>query len=201
MFALYELLMNNVLGIALATSATDRDPVWLDRNSLRPVGFERDEGMFPYAARSFLGYRLLTEFFTFPQKFLFVDLAGLERQALRKLDRRCEIFVYLDATTLDLEQNIDAATFRLGCAPIVNLYRQRAEPIALSHHLSEYRVVADARRPLAHEVYSIDRVTATSPDNETLEYGPFYSLRHGSGDSRRGDNALLARAARACGGG
>jgi type VI secretion system protein ImpG len=60
----------------------------------------------------------------------------------------------------------------------VNLYRQRAEPISLSHHLSEYRVVPDARRPLVHEVYSIDRVSATSPDNETMEYDPFYSLKH-----------------------
>ncbi len=178
-FPLYELLMNNVLGIALAASPSDREPVWLDRKSLRPVGFERDEGMFPYAARSFLGYRLLTEFFTFPQKFLFVDLAGLDRKALGKLTDRCEIYIYLGKTTQDLEQNVDKHTFRLGCAPIVNLYRQRAEPIALSHHISEYRVVPDARRPLAHEVYSVDRVTATSPDNETLEYGPFYSLRHG----------------------
>ena len=62
----------------------------------------------------------------------------------------------------------------------MNLYRQRAEPIALSHQVSEYRVVPDARRPLAHEVYSIERVTATSPDSEQMEYGPFYSLRHGS---------------------
>ncbi len=179
---LYELLMNNVLGIALATSATDRDPVWLDRNSLRPVGFERDEGMFPYAARSFLGYRLLTEFFTFPQKFLFVDLAGLDRQAFRKLDRRCEILRLSRCHDAGPGTEYRRGDVSPGLRPIVNLYRQRAEPIALSHHLSEYRVVPDARRPLAHEVYSIDRVTATSPDNETLEYGPFYSLRHGSSD-------------------
>jgi type VI secretion system protein ImpG len=177
-FSLYELLMNNVLGIALASSAGDREPVWLDRQSLRPVGFERDEGMFPYDARCLLGYRLLTEFFTFPQKFLFVDLAGLDRRSLRKLDRRCEIYVYLNRSTIDLEQNVSADTFQFGCAPAVNLYRQRAEPIALSHHVSEYRVVPDARRPQSHEVYSLDRVTATSPDNETIQYDPFYSLKH-----------------------
>ncbi|MGO9108461.1 MAG: type VI secretion system baseplate subunit TssF [Thermoguttaceae bacterium] len=177
-FALYELLMNNTLGIALAGSPADREPVWLDRRCLQPVGFERDQGMFPYAARSFLGYRLLTEFFTFPQKFLFVDLIGLDRQSLRKLDRRCEIYVYLNRSLVDLEQNVTAETVQLGCAPIVNLYRQRAEPISLSHYISEYRVVPDARRPLAHEVYSIDQVSATSPDGETMEYDPFYSLKH-----------------------
>ena len=177
-FALYELLMNNTLGIALASSSSDREPVWLDRQCLQPVGFERDQGMFPYAARSFPGYRLLTEFFTFPQKFLFVDLAGLDRKAMRNLGSRCEIYIFLNRSTVDLEQNVTAETLQLNCVPIVNLYRQRAEPISLSHHLSEYRVVPDARRPLSHEVYSIDRVTATSSDNETVEFDPFYSLKH-----------------------
>ena len=35
-FPLYELLMNNVLGVALAASPGDRDPVWLDAKCLRP---------------------------------------------------------------------------------------------------------------------------------------------------------------------
>jgi acyl-CoA synthetase (AMP-forming)/AMP-acid ligase II len=34
----------------------------------------RDEGLLPYPNHAFLGYRLLTEFFTFPNKFLFFDL-------------------------------------------------------------------------------------------------------------------------------
>jgi type VI secretion system protein ImpG len=61
---------------------------------------------------------------------------------------------------------------------MVNLYRQRAEPIQLTHQQHEYHVVPDARRPLAHEIYSIERVVATSPTNETLEFAPFYSLQH-----------------------
>ena len=81
-YRLYELMFNDTLGVAVvgggqATAA----PIVLGRRSaLRPVGFERDEGMLPYPARSFLGYRLLTEFFAFPQKFLFFDLAGLDRR-------------------------------------------------------------------------------------------------------------------------
>lgn len=179
-FGLYELLLNNTLGIALAGSPGDRDPVWLDRKCLEPVGFERDQGMFPYPARSFLGYRLLSEFFAFPQKFLFVDLSGLGPQTLHKAGNRLEIYIYLSRSVIELEQNVAAGTFQLGCTPIVNLYRQRAEPIALTHRETEYRVVPDARRPLAHEVYSIDRVVATSPENQEYEYRPFYSFKHGN---------------------
>jgi len=176
-FALYELLFNNTLAIALATSPRDPQPVVLGPQNVRPVGFEQDQGMLPYTARSFLGYRLLTEYFTFPEKFLFFDLAGLGPKVVKPANT-LEIFFYLNRSTMDLEQNVAANTFRLGCTPAVNLYRQRAEPIALTHTETEYRVVPDARRPLAGEIYSIDRVTATSPEGEQVEYQPFYSFKH-----------------------
>ncbi len=194
-FPLYELIFNNTLGVALATSAGDKNPVPLQKSCIRPVGFESDQGMLPYTARSFLGYRLLSEYFAFPQKFLFFDVllgdgADLNLKDLNPISQqdaggRLEIYFYLNHTTVDLQQNVTADTFRLGCTPMVNLYEQRAEPIALSHTRTEYRVVPDARRPLAHEVYSIDRVTATSPDNEQVEHEPFYSFKHAS-DRRQG---------------
>ena len=43
-----------------------------------------------------------------------MNLTGLDRQTLQKLNDRCEVYVFLDKSTLDLEQNIDAETFRLG---------------------------------------------------------------------------------------
>ncbi len=33
--------------------------------------------MLPYPRRSFPGYRLLQEYFTFPEKFFFFDVTGL----------------------------------------------------------------------------------------------------------------------------
>jgi type VI secretion system protein ImpG len=142
------------------------------------VGFARDEGMLPYSARSFLGYRLLTEYFAFPEKYLFFELSGLSAQALAGAGRRLEVYFFLDRSIRDLEQNVTRDMFQLGCAPIVNLYRQQAEPIAIAHTDTSYRVVPDIRRPLAGEVYSIDRVMAVSADNERVEYRPFYSFKH-----------------------
>jgi type VI secretion system protein ImpG len=134
----------------------------------------------PYTARSFLGYRLLSEYFAFPQKFLFVDIAELAGRMPKSVANRLEIFFYLDRTVPDLEPNLSADTFRLGCTPLVNLYSQRAEPIALTHTESEYRVVPDARRPLAHEIFTVDRVIASGPDGRDVEYQPFFSVKHGA---------------------
>jgi type VI secretion system protein ImpG len=177
-YRLYELLFNHTLGVALANGANDPAPVFLDKECLRPVGFERDEGLLPYTARSFVGYQLLTEFFAFAPKFLFVDLAGLGNGALRRAGNQLEVFIYLDREAPDLEQNLSADTFRLGCTPVVNLYPQRAEPIPLTQTDYEYRVVPDARRPLAHEIYSIDRVTASARDGSEVEFRPFFSVKH-----------------------
>src|SRR5262249_2241889 len=153
----YELIFNHAVEVALATGPRDRAPVVLSpEECLRPAGFDRDEGLLPYTARSFVGYRLLTEFFTFPEKFLFVDLAGLARRMPQQAGNRLEVFVHLDRAAPDLEQAVSADTFRLGCTPVVNLYRQRAEPIRLTHTDYQYRVVPEARRPLAHEVYTVD---------------------------------------------
>lgn len=181
---LYELLFNNVTQVVVARRSNDEQPVVLDPAAIRPVGFGRDEGLLPYSARSFVGYRLLTEYFAFPQKFLFFDLANLRPQQLAGFGQQLEIYFYLNKTLADLERNVSPETFRLGSAPIVNLFRKRAEPIKLSHAQSEYHVIPDERRRMATEIYSIDRVAATSPDDDQLEFLPFYSFRHGA-DARR----------------
>ena len=175
-FPLYELLFNNVLGAALAAGPDDPAPVLLPPGCVRPVGFASDEGLLPYPARSFLGYSLLTEFFAFPEKYLFFDLAGLDQA--RQVGNQLDVCFYLDRASADLEATVSADNFRLGCTPVVNLYRQRAEPIQLTQTRTDYAVVPDARRPLAHEVHSIDRVAALTPAGEVVEFRPFYSTKH-----------------------
>jgi type VI secretion system protein ImpG len=180
-YRLYELILNDAIGVALGRSPADASPVLLAKEQLRPVGFERDEGMLPYPARSFVGYRLLTEFFAFPQKYLFFDLTLPPGVTLERFDREMEIYVYANRAVPELARNVSSDTFRLGCAPVVNLYARRAEPIALTQTEFEYRVVPDSRRPLAHEVYSIDRVTASAPDGRVTEFVPLFSVKHARG--------------------
>jgi type VI secretion system protein ImpG len=179
---LYELLFNHAVEVAFATRPDDKAPVAVGPDALKPIGFTKDEGLLPYPPRSFAGYRLLTEFFTFPQKFLFVDV-DVPPAALARAGNQLELFVYLNRPAADLEPNVTADTFQPGCTPVVNLYRQPAEPIRVTHQAFEYRVVPDQRRPLAHEVYSIDRVTATSADGREAEYFPFFAVKHGGGKS------------------
>src|SRR5262245_10600263 len=175
--ALYEAVFNNLVR-AEVRAAGASSGIILPRGAVRPVGFERDEGLLPYSDRSFLGYRLLQEYFAFPEKFLFFDVARLDRAMSSQNGDRIELLFALNRE-FPLERSVTAQTFRLHCAPIVNLFEQVAEPIHLSHLQSEYRVIPDVGHPSALEVYSIDSVTSSRPDQEApTSYEPFYSLRH-----------------------
>src|SRR5579871_603348 len=77
---LYELLCANLLKVVIRdpTPKSRVAPVTLPASALKIVGFAEDQGVLPYSSRSFLGYRLLQEYFSFPEKFLFLDLEGLD---------------------------------------------------------------------------------------------------------------------------
>lgn len=182
---LYERLLNNAVGVAI-DSGDGGKVVTLPPGAIQPMGYGPDEGLVDYDARSFLGYRLLTEYFVLPEKFLFVELNLNEKAIAYAGDGRVlYVFVYLDQHDPGLERNVDASTFRLGCAPVANLFEYRAEPIRLTGEVSEYRVVPDARRPLAHEVVSVDQIVARTSGDESVELQPLYHVEHGAGKGSR----------------
>ena len=175
---LHELILNNVELVVVADGVNDPDPVLLGPQAVRPVGFEADQGLLPYRPRSPLAYRLLTEYFAFPEKFFFFDVTGLLAKARKAGGRSLDIFLYLNRTIPEMERSVSASSFALGCTPVVNLFAHRAEPIPLLGTTAEYQVVADARRGPALEVYSIDDVQATSPTGELVAFEPIFGLRH-----------------------
>ena len=182
-YKLYETILNHSVSIALADHPADPAPVICSADSIRAVGFDAAESLLPYPMRSFLGYRLLTEYFAFPEKFLFFDLTGLAAKSLVSEADHLEVFIYLNRTNVELERAVSAESLALGCTPIVNLFRQRAEPIRLDNLAAEYRVVADARRVGATEVYAIESVTASAPNGQARTFEPFFGLRSASEDA------------------
>ena len=185
-YALYELLFDQVGLVVARGRVGDRrdESVALPPTAIRPVGFGRDEGMFDTPTGSFAGYRLLQEYFAFPEKFLFFDLCGLEALAGRAFGESIDLLFFLNrAPRGDLA--VQRENFRLGCTPVVNLFPKVAEPIALSQAQFQYRVVPDVHHPMAHEVYSVDSVASLGGLlEESVAYEPFYSVRHARLDPR-----------------
>jgi type VI secretion system protein ImpG len=188
-YALYELMANNCRQILVRDPAagSKRQPVVLPPAALRPAGFDEDEALLPYPQRSFAGYRLLQEYFAFPQKFLFFDLGRLDQISKAGFGGTAEVLILISPyeryeRQQSLEVGVSRDTFRLGCSPVINLFEQTSEPILLDQKRHEYLVVPDARRKQTTETFSIDQVIGVKPQAAgSVPYAPFYSYHHEAG--------------------
>jgi len=183
---LYELLLSHTYQVRVGDGSNDPLRTYLLPDSIiAPVGFARDEGMLEYGDRSSLSYRLLTEYFSFPEKFLFVDFLRLDEIATNltgdKLVIQCMIDRYPDTNSYQhLLRNTSADHFKLGCTPIINLFTHSSNPISISERHGSYPVHVDQSKPDAFEVIQIKRVTRVEKISRNgQEVPPFYSLRHG----------------------
>ena len=184
-FALYLLLAAHVdhATVSDGSSHHNRKEELLGPERIIPAGLDRGEGVLPYPGHSFPGYRLLQEYFAFKERFLFVDVNGLDRAVQKlELEDRLELAITFNRR-LETFPLVSTENVRLHCLPIVNLFGHSADPIRLRHDRVQYLIrpskagVADRRHA---EVYSVDHVYGLSKAGglETREYHPFYSFRH-----------------------
>ncbi|MCE9562695.1 MAG: type VI secretion system baseplate subunit TssF [Planctomycetes bacterium] len=187
---LYEALLNKPVGVAFRDPATAKNPegdkriTLAAKDCLFPVGFGHNEGIVPSPPQALPAYRLLTEYFAFPEKFNFIDLGGFAQAKQVANGRRVEVLIFSRRTRPLLEQGVEPGTFRTSCTPVVNLFEQTAEPINLTHARTEYRVVPDVAAQLGTEVYSVDSVRSAMPGETETEFRPFFGLRYGAGPGR-----------------
>jgi type VI secretion system protein ImpG len=146
---------------------------------VQPAGMREEEGLFPYPRHSFPGYRLLQEYFTLPQKFLFVDVRGLG--ALAQLAPETAFDLVLRFRERPPEGlRVTQENVRLHCTPVVNLLARDADPIRLDHRKTSYLLRPSDPEPNHFEVYSVDGVTGLAHGTgERRAYLPFYAFRHG----------------------
>jgi type VI secretion system protein ImpG len=171
---LYELLMNHLIRIAVLPAGA-RAPRDVARDAVVPVGFERDDDIIPYPRYSHPAYRILQEYFAFPEKFHFFDVRRLRGTMS---GQRSDLLFLLDQVP-SAKMLLTPETFSLGCAPAINLFRKTSEPLRIDHRQPEYRLVADLRREKTTEIHSILSVSGTSdPADPTRDYAPFYSYTH-----------------------
>jgi type VI secretion system protein ImpG len=169
---LYDLLFERERAVLVAAEG-DRAP---GRARLRPVGFDPDEDVLVYPPHAQPGHRLVQEYFAFPRKFLFFDVA-IDAQDRLPDARRLDLLILVDRRPGSVALRRD--TFQLGCAPVVNLFARATEPIRIDGRRTEYRLVADARRERTTEIHSVIEVSATTPSEpEQQPYAPYFSFFH-----------------------
>lgn len=184
---LYELLAAGVARISLSAAGAGAMPLPL--TAWREVGYAPEESVLPQPPNGLPAHGLMQEYFAFPRKFHFFDLAL--PQGLPFKGRHCQIALHLDRQARGLGA-IGAQHFRLGCTPVINLFAQTSEPVAIDDSHYEYRLVADKRRDDTSEVHSVVSVVLSDPAAERAIQVPSYAaVEHA--DAERGTLFWSAR--------
>ncbi|UZJ62564.1 type VI secretion system baseplate subunit TssF [Pseudomonas sp. KU26590] len=190
---LYLSLLRNLESIELVPLDGDGKPLHgvngmpmafkVPGDRIQPMGFAEDEALIPYPLNTFRGYRYLQEYFAFQDKFLFVDVNGLELLAalpqdtlkqVRGLEMRFDI---RKSGVQRLRPTLD--NVKLHCTPIVNLFKHDASPIRLEGKQDEYLLMPALYSPENCGVFSVESVIGWKPGGLGYEaYVPFESFEH-----------------------
>ena len=171
----------------------DAEILDLGPDAVRPAGFADDEGLLPYGPNTFPGYRLLQEYFNLPEKFLFLDVGGLDRLALPPGGEGLEL-VFEFGRPLEEQVRVRKDTLRLNCTPIANLFERDADPIRVDQTKTEYRLRPASQEPAHYEIYAIERVEGwLQGSGRKRQYRAFESFEHVQTDAGDG-GAVFYRA-------
>jgi type VI secretion system protein ImpG len=144
----------------------------LPNSAVHAVGFAPEDGVIPYPDNAFLGYRVLQEYFAFPDKFMFVDLSGLE--ATQGFSGRQLTFTFELTEPFALASGISADSLALNCTPVINLFPQDTDPISVDQTKTEYRVRAGDSNGNKHDIHSVRKVVGWVQGRSTrVDYQPF----------------------------
>ena len=126
---------------------------------LKAAGFEREDALLPWPKNVHNGYRVLQEYFCYPESFFFFHL----RDAVPLPDN-----FHGGAFTLCLHFNqplpvdikLRASSLHLFCTPVVNLFVHQAEPIAPDGSAPQYPLRASHQNANAYDIFRVKSVSS-----------------------------------------
>lgn len=139
--------------------------------AIRAVGFSEGEAMQILPGSSQPVWRLLSEYFTFREKFLFVDVPleiGVQESTAS------EVFIqfhFKDKLPTSL-QKLSNKQLLLHCTPVINLFEKELEPISISTEKMRGQLRCDLRFPTHYDIHSLLQVRAVDGDNLPGLYRP-----------------------------
>ena len=185
---------------AFFTSHKKGEITSINPNSIRAQGFEETEAILPTTKQGFEGYRLLQEYYTLPERYMFISLSNLQPGISKSIDTEVDLFFLFDQLSDTLLETTKASNFKLFCTPAVNLFEKNTDQVHLtkqahyksnaknrrsskeiSHYLSGYPIIPENSSPKGYEIYRILKIKASgSHHGDETEFNPLYSINYNS---------------------
>lgn len=178
---LFMSLMKHCRGVSLRDQK-GAERLRLPPESLVAPGFDDGSMLFPWPSLVPTGYARVQEYFTLPQKFLFVEIRGLEKAPALAADVFEIVFLLDEAPAIS--GALSTETFRLSCSPVVNVFSTTTDPLRQTAPGQEHFLRASGMAPQHAEIFTVDRVIGIRQGKRSV-YQPFSLFPHlGEKDNR-----------------
>jgi type VI secretion system protein ImpG len=132
--------------------------------------------LLPAEGRAFAGYRLLSEYFACPERFLFFTLKALGK-AFQHCQSSCDVVLLFDRSSEVLAGALRPTHLRLFATPAINLFEKQLGRVQVRPYEHEYQLIPDRARPLDFEVWSVTDVQAYGRSNtDPRPVAPLYAF-------------------------
>lgn len=161
--------------------------MWRISNPFEVLGFNESESLLPVDQHTHHAYRLLMEYFCFPEKFSYLnlDLSFLTDLPAHALQFELLIDFKLnlnDQASIRNYSELNVANFKLFTTPVVNLFEKHAEPQKINHRQLEYPLITDAHHPEFYQVYSVLEMhmvrEKANQEQGIVPIFPFFAMSH-----------------------
>lgn len=142
-------------------------------DAVTAAGFSENELLMPMSSNFLSGNEILLEYFCFPEKFLSINLFGLDQ--LSPLVTEFSISYSFDCAFPE-GKIIKTENFRLGCTPAINIFKKITEPILCTGKRIEYQITADSHysSTVTHSLISV--TGANEKTGERFTYEPVHRV-------------------------
>ncbi|MCH7336121.1 type VI secretion system baseplate subunit TssF [Acinetobacter sp. NIPH 2699] len=156
-------------------------------NPFMVMGFTEQESLLPVDQHTHHAYRLLMEYFCFPEKFNYLNLDLSQLKGILQQQPSFEILIHLklnlnDQAVVRNYSELNIANFKLFTTPAINLFEKQAEPQKIAHTQLQYPLVTDAHHPELYQVYSVVEMNMvrekTNQEQSYLPVLPFFAMSH-----------------------
>jgi type VI secretion system protein ImpG len=167
--------------------------------SIKPAGLSADVNLFPAVKQQFSGHRLLFEYFCYPEKFLYIDVLGLESLFLSMPGTSAAHFESIHIEFV-LDRILPLADYptddniRLYCSPAINQFQVSSRPFLLDRRRAEHRLRVEAPSPDHYEILNVDKLEGWSPETRRVtEYPLFESYSVNNTDSSKAQKTFWSQ--------
>ncbi|HCC5908454.1 TPA: type VI secretion system baseplate subunit TssF [Citrobacter freundii] len=123
------------------------------------AGFEREDALLPWPKNVHNGYRVLQEYFCYPESFFFFHLRDAAPLPEDFHGSAFTLRLHFNQP-LPMDIKLRASSLHLFCTPVVNLFVHQAEPIAPDGSAPQYPLRASHQHPGAYDIFRVKSVSS-----------------------------------------